>query len=569
MLASRCSAAIVTSSSLRTGRRNLFPPIINAAHHVSNAARPKSTLALTNYNNTKEYSKQAETKNPIPDFNHARITYENKSTKELFRAALCFQSCKIPPLVKNAERLLNGSRKIFGGRLVDAVIKGTLYGHFCAGEDQERIRPVIQKLKNAGVGSILDYAAENDGPVGEMIESKPTDLITAREYDYESEAQCDQHVSTFLQCINDVAASNTEQEHPGYAAIKMTALGNPKLLTRLSNAIVEAKRLFSVFDLNGDGIISRDEFEVGYNCFFVDGDVRIKEIFEEFDPFETGSIDYITWSMMLSPQDLPKIVQSCRTQGRLTDACPTDEEIELLNAMYNRGRRLGREAAERDVRLLIDAEQVRYQPAIDNLVLELQRQFNVKDKPIIYNTYQCYLRDSPERIRTDVARSERFKYHFGAKLVRGAYMESERELAASMDLPDPIHPTIEDTHKCYEESVDYLLNHSTRSDLNVEVMCATHNQASILNAIESMNAHGIDRRTSTICFAQLYGMSDQLTFNLGKNEYRAYKYVPYGEVHEVMPYLLRRARENSAIVGGAAIELEMIKAELGRRLRTL
>lgn len=194
----------------------------------------------------------------------------------------------------------------------------------------------------------------------------------------------------------------------------------------------------------------------------------------------------------------------------MTDACPTDEEIELLNAMYDRGRRLGREAAERDVRLLIDAEQVRYQPAIDNLVLELQRQFNVKDKPIIYNTYQCYLRDSPERLRTDVARSERFKYHFGAKLVRGAYMESERELAASLDLPDPIHPTIEDTHKCYDESVDYLLDHSTRSDLNVEVMCATHNQTSILNAIESMNAYGIDRRTSTICFAQLYGMSDQL-----------------------------------------------------------
>ena len=104
--------------------------------------------------------------------------------------------------------------------------------------------------------------------------------------------------------------------------------------------------------------------------------------------------------------------------GRLADACPTDEEITLLNCMYNRGRKLGKEASKCGVRLLIDAEQVRYQPAIDNLVLELQRQFNTGDIPIIFNTYQCYLKDSPERLRTDVARSERFQYHFGAKIVR-------------------------------------------------------------------------------------------------------------------------------------------------------
>ena len=218
--------------------------------------------------------------------------------------------------------------------------------------------------------------------------------------------------------------------------------------------------------------------------------------------------------MMLSPQDLPKIVRNCQTTGRLSRACPTDEEIELLNVIYNRGRKLGKEAAESGVRLLIDAEQARYQPTIDNLVLELQRQFNVGDRPIIYNTYQCYLRDCPERLRTDVARSERFRYHFGAKLVRGAYMESERDLAASMNLRDPIHPTIEKTHECYDNSVEYLLRHSTESDLNVEVMCATHNQASITNAINSMNSLGIDRRASTICFAQLYGMSDQLVSEL-------------------------------------------------------
>jgi len=454
---------------------------------------------------------------------------------------------------------------MFGGRIVDALLKATIYGHFCAGEDQERIRPVVQKLKDAGVGSILDYAAENDETIEGTGGVQSSNETTAREYDYESEAQCDQHESTFLQCINDVATNSKRGEDNGYAAIKVTALGNPKLLARLSTAIVEAKRLFSIFDMNADGLISREDFEFGYNRFFFDGDVRIKEIFEEFDPLETGFIDYITWSMMLSPQDLPEIIKSCRSSGRLSDSCPTDEEIKLLNSMYNRGRRLAKGAAKCGVRLLIDAEQVRYQPAIDNLVLGLQRQFNVADKPIIYNTYQCYLRDSPERLRTDVARSERFGYHFGAKLVRGAYMESERELAESLNLDDPIHPTIEETHECYNSTVDYLLRYSSRSNFNVEIMCATHNQESIVNAIESMNSYGIDRRASTICFAQLYGMSDHLTFNLGKYGYRSYKYVPYGEVDEVMSYLLRRAKENSAILGGATAELNMIGTELKRR----
>lgn len=571
MLTSRWTGAVLASSVRRRLTRRIpqTPLLLSCTN-----SRDKSTVLLNNENIGAESTVFSNVANPVPDFSDTRVTYEDKSTKELLRAAACFKLCQIPLLVDNAESLLHVSRKLFGGQIIDMILKKTLYGHFCAGEDQERIRPALQKLENAGVGSILDYAAENDGDgsvegFGNQGQKSNTpraeQSITAREYDYESEAQCDKHTSTFIKCIKDVAALNPN--HDGYAAIKVTALGNPRLLARLSTAIVEAKRLFAVFDLNRNGIISREEFEFGYNRFFVDGDVRIKEILEEFDPLQTGYIDYITWSMMLSPKDLPKIIKSCHTPGRLSDACPTDEEIELLDAMYNRGLTLGKEAAKSGVRLLVDAEQKRYQPAIDNLVLELQRQFNVKDKPIIYNTYQCYLKDSPERLRTDVERSKRFNYHFGAKLVRGAYMESERELAAAAGDPDPIHSTIEKTHECYNNSVDYLLRHSAESDLNVEIMCASHNQTSIMKAIESMDHYGIDRKSSTLCFAQLYGMSDQLTFNLGKYGYRAFKYVPYGEVDEVMPYLLRRARENSAIVGGATLELDMITAEIGRRFQ--
>jgi proline dehydrogenase len=306
------------------------------------------------------------------------------------------------------------------------------------------------------------------------------------------------------------------------------------------------------------------------SLFFDHEDTNIKDIFEQFDPNGTGDVDYITWSMMLKPSDLPKITSKCKEVGPLALATPTEEEIELIEKMYSRSYVLAEQAAKVGTRLLIDAEQVRFQPAIDNLVLDLQQTFNatdVTDKPIIYNTYQFYLKDASERLRTAVNRSERFDYHFGAKLVRGAYMETERLLAEDMALPSPIHDTIEATHDSYNESVDYLLAHSVQSDKQVELMCATHNQGSIEKAIDAMVKHQVDRKSSTICFAQLYGMSDHLSYNLGQHGYRAYKYVPYGEVHEVIPYLLRRARENSAIVGGATIELSMIHHELARRLR--
>ena len=511
----------------------------------------------------------------VPDFSDEKAAYESKSNIELLRAYIVFQLCRIPFIVNHSESLLKYSRKVLGDTITDNVLKATMFGHFCAGEDEKRIGPVLAAMEKKGVGSILDYAyedpVESEGKSGGGDkEVKTADaivqdtLVKARVYDYESEKQCDRHVDVFKSCINSVKNLNMD----GYAAVKVSALGNPKLLEKMSRALREVQNLYGKFDQDQDGFISRAEFEKGYKLFFQDSPGDLDQMFELLDPNHTGRADYITWSMLLSPRDLPEVTSKCRERGPLALVSPTEEEIELIEALFERGHDLAQEAAKCGTRLLIDAEQVRFQPAIDNLVLDLQRNYNAvgkTDSPIIYHTYQCYLKDTAERLRYDMERSERHEYHFGAKVVRGAYMEGERALAKVQGYPSPIHDTIQDTHDCYNDSVDFLLQQSVESDRKVEVMLASHNRESIEKAIKRMGELGIDPQASTVCFAQLYGMSDHLTFNLGQNEFRAYKYVPYGKVHEVIPYLVRRANENSAVTGSAAKEQGMISAELMRR----
>ena len=319
-----------------------------------------------------------------------------------------------------------------------------------------------------------------------------------------------------------------------------------------------------------DGVISREEFEKAYLYYFVDepDNRSLKELMDYLDYDNKGGIDYITWSRLLGPRDLTRLTSNCREVGPLANAAPTDEELKLIETMFQRAHSIAKEAVKCGTRVLIDAEQARFQPAIDNLVLDLQQTYNavdVTDHPIIFNTYQCYRKNELEEIKADVERSERYNYHFGAKLVRGAYMESERAIAQLLGYPSPIHDTIEDTHQCYNGAVDFLLRHETFK--NLQVMLATHNQESIERAMRLMDELGIDKQAEKVYFAQLMGMSDNLTFNLGKAGYRAYKYVPYGKVKEVVPYLLRRAQENSAVLGSSKRELEMLIEELYRRFK--
>ena len=302
---------------------------------------------------------------------------------------------------------------------------------------------------------------------------------------------------------------------------------------------------------------------------FLTDDGNLAEVLETLDPDCIGMIDYISFAQMITPYTLGTFTNRCKDVGPLALVTPSEEEIVLMKKMSQRLDTLAEEAVKCGTKLLIDAEHCKYQPAIDSLVLELQQKFNSKettDRPFIFNTYQCYLKDMPDRMNVDLKRSERFSFHFAAKLVRGAYMVGERKRAKKMGYPSPIHDSAFETHKCYDDCIEILLRHRSKNGPGLEVMIATHNKSSIEKAVDLMNELGLNPSDECIHFAQLYGMSDNLTFTLGKHGYNAFKYLPYGQVHEVMPYLLRRAQENGDMLGNASTETSLLREELKKRI---
>jgi len=508
------------------------------------------------------------------NFSDAQSAHGSKSAFELLTAIGVFSSCRLPFLIRNAEYFLDLSYKTLGHGITNAVMKHTFFRHFCAGEDRHDMKPVIEMLQKNNIGPILDYAAENDcadsseSAAGlQGIFSQPPFNQPARVYDYKSEEECDRHVSIFQECIHSVH----DVSPVGFAALKVTALGNPELLERMSTMIVEVKNLFAKFQPeNGSGgLISREEFAQCYRQHFHVGADHLEAVIESLDPNDTGVVDFISFAEMLTPYNLPSFTFKCKSIGPLARVTPSSDEIVLMKRMSERLHTLAADAALNGTRLLIDAEHQKYQPAIDNLVVELQKKFNAKDKtdrPIIFNTYQCYLKDTLERVEMDLKRSERYSFHLGAKLVRGAYMEHERERSKNLQYPCPIHDTAEDTHQCYDEVVEYLMRYRWQNGSGTEIMVASHNQASIEKAVVLMNQLGLQPQDPNVYFAQLFGMRDNLSFPLGSQGYNVFKYLPYGKVEEVMPYLLRRAAENSAVLKDSVTELDMLKEALYKRI---
>ena len=245
-------------------------------------------------------------------------------------------------------------------------------------------------------------------------------------------------------------------------------------------------------------------------------------------------------------------IQSATTLSR--------EELSEYRNVLKRIDAICYHAAQKGVSVFLDAEESWIQDTIDHLVWLMMRRYN-RERVVVYNTFQMYRHDRLQFLIESYDRSRQAGFLLGAKLVRGAYMEKERQRAAELGYPSPINPDKNSTDDHYNTGVRFCLDHIQ----HIALCNASHNAESALLQAELMEKKGIPHNHPNIMFSQLFGMSDNVTFNLARAGFRVSKYVPYGQVQDVIPYLIRRAQENTSVTGDAGRELQLILREVRRR----
>jgi proline dehydrogenase len=250
---------------------------------------------------------------------------------------------------------------------------------------------------------------------------------------------------------------------------------------------------------------------------------------------------------------------------KVSSDIPLDEKENLLFVEFRtRLRNIAETCITNNLRLLIDAEEYASQKAVDDLVEEMMETYN-KESAFIFNTLQMYRHDRLYYLKQLNEKAKNKNYYLGIKLVRGAYMEKERARAKALGYPSPIQPDKASTDAMYDEALTFLteqINHTI-------IFCGTHNEKSVQHLISLMNEKGLSEDDKRVWFSQLYGMSDHISYNLSYAGYQVAKYLPYGPVKLVIPYLLRRANENSSVKNQAGREELLLKNEIKRRKNTL
>lgn len=258
---------------------------------------------------------------------------------------------------------------------------------------------------------------------------------------------------------------------------------------------------------------------------------------------------------------------------KLTALCPSlilekvsagielnEEEIHQWLQAKLRVDQLCAYACEKEVRLYADAEESWMQEAVDNILNEMMQKYN-KKMAIVYNTIQCYRWDRLEYLRNLHKESRNYGFRIGAKIVRGAYFEKENQRAAKLGYDSPICESKAATDANFRNIMQYCFTHLQ----DIHLFIGTHNEESICEGIQLMKEYRLERNDPRIWFAQLYGMSDHISYNLSRRGYNAVKLIPFGPVEDVIPYLLRRAEENTSVEGQAGRELSLLQKEKRRR----
>ncbi|KXN75049.1 FAD-linked oxidoreductase [Conidiobolus coronatus NRRL 28638] len=504
-----------------------------------------------------------------------RVAFEHKSLPDLLLSLLVYKMCSFPVLMEASPTLLSILETLHISAPAYWLIKKTIFNQFCGGETREEVVPFMQDLKKSGIGSILDFSIEADLSTADAS-------MTAEELSELANKHSDSVSDQYCQAV--VTASHL----PGsFIAIKVTGLASPSLLEK-ANAIQHFLRnSFLIADTKQNGHLTRKQFEGIVSKLPGATPELVKKTIAKADPSNKNSIDWIDYQRSLSMLSEDNSALFIGPNAHVEAHTKSDDihwdvnffskqESEDVTKLVRRLDDICSTAQEKEVRLMVDAEQSYFQSTIDLVATELSMKYNTTETPILFNTYQMYLKESYDKLRNDLIRAKRYGFSFGAKLVRGAYMVSERKRAAELGLPDIIQDTIEDTHHDYNRGVELLLTELAANKEQktlvkgqatpITFMVASHNVESVSKTCEIMSELGLNPSEGRVLFGQLMGMQDHTTYALGRHGYSAYKYIPYGPVAEVMPYLIRRAQENSAVLTGVTREQDLLIAEIKSRL---
>ncbi|KAL8113907.1 hypothetical protein AgCh_020987 [Apium graveolens] len=270
----------------------------------------------------------------------------------------------------------------------------------------------------------------------------------------------------------------------------------------------------------------------------------------------------LPWKM----NTLPIFSESSPLYHTLQKPVPlSPQEEQDLELAYQRLQKIVLKAQEANVPLVIDAEETWIQPAIDYFTYSALISHTKTDYPLIYGTIQAYLKDAKERLVLAKKAANKMGLPMGVKLVRGAYMSTESQIAASLGYDSPIHNSIKHTHHCYNECASFMLHELTKGPGSL--VLATHNSESGKLAASKACDLGIGKDGEKLQFAQLYGMSEALSYELKNEGFQVSKYLPFGPVEQIMPYLVRRAEENKGVLTTSSLDRQLMKLELQRRLK--
>lgn len=329
-------------------------------------------------------------------------------------------------------------------------------------------------------------------------------------------------------------------------------VGGEKLLEITPTAqLLEKYNVQIILDYGAEGKENEESFEAATNTFIqvIEYAASQKNI-----PFISIKLTAIASFALLEK------IHTNNPHGRIDNHTLTDIELIAWQKVQERLLHICTIAQQKNIGVLVDAEESWIQNPIDQLAMQMMKKFNIK-KCIVFNTIQLYRTDRLAFLKESFNIAEQNNFLLGVKLVRGAYMEKERKRALKLNYLSPIQPDKASSDKDYNEAIKFCIDNID----HISTIIASHNEESNLLAGQLLQQKQLPLNHSHIHFSQLYGMSDHISFNLAKAGYSASKYVPFGPIKDVIPYLMRRAQENSSVQGQTGRELSLLKQEIKRR----